>query len=89
MMNYNISFNMNLSDYISRLRAMDKLIQLKATGNASEFASKISLSRSMVYKYIDVLKELGGPIEYCCISKTFYYTAPVKLEISFKKKVEV
>ena len=77
---------MNLTDYIMRLQAMDKLIQLKATGNASEFAQKVALSRSTIYKYLEILKDLGAPIDYCTKRRTYYYQKPVKLEIAFKDK---
>jgi len=48
--------------YINRLKAIDQLIKLKATGSPKELADKLGISERQIYKYISDLKELGAKI---------------------------
>lgn len=59
--------------YIHRLETIDSMIRTKSSGPPQQFARKIGLSRSKLFLYLDLLKQLGAPIKYdkdrCC----YYY----------------
>jgi len=49
---------------LNRLRQIDQLIKLKATGNPKEFAKKIGVSKRMIFHYLNDLKDLGAEIYF-------------------------
>jgi len=63
---------MKHSKYIIRYQKMQKLILDQKTGNAIEFASRIGLSRRMLFNYLDDLRDMGMEIDYCRKRKTYY-----------------
>ena len=79
---------MKTLDILSRLHRMDQLIRLKATGSPKEFAARLQVSQSMMYKNLDVLKSLGGPITYCKASESYRYETPVRLEFGYKEEIK-
>lgn len=56
-----------------KLRRMDTLIRMKATGNQKEFAEKLSMSRSTLNEYLSEMKEMGFPIGYCRNRSSYFY----------------
>ena len=59
--------------YIDRYERMQNLIFSEKTGSAVEFATRIGLSRRMLFNYLDDLRDMGLIIEYCRKRKTYYY----------------
>ncbi|HFA49584.1 MAG TPA: helix-turn-helix domain-containing protein [Bacteroidetes bacterium] len=57
------------------------LIKRKATGTPDELAKRLSISRSALYNYIEVLRDLGAQITYCRSRQTFHYYE--EFELSF------
>jgi hypothetical protein len=76
---------MSLLKYIERVRHMDELIRRGATGNASEFARKLKISESQLFLDLKELKELGAPIEYSSIRRSYFYTDKCELNLNFRK----
>jgi len=76
---------MALIDEINRIKRIDRLIRLKATGNAQELSEKLQISRKMTYNYLNHMKDMGAPIHYCRKIKSFYYLTDGKFEIEFKE----
>ena len=61
-------------EHIILIRRMDKLIQMKATGNYLEFARKLNISPAKLYRLIDLLRvDLGAPVIYNKQRGTFEY----------------
>lgn len=53
---------------------MDILIQKKRTGTPNEFAEKVGVSRSSIFRYIQEMKvSFRAPIDYCDIRKSYRY----------------
>ncbi len=77
---------MKAIDTLQRLEQMDQLIRLKATGSPREFASRLGISQSMMYNYLDLLRTLGGPIQYNKIATSYEYEHPVTLQLGYTKK---
>jgi DNA-binding transcriptional regulator GbsR (MarR family) len=63
---------------------MDDLIRRKATGCADEFAKKMGISKSQLYEDLKEMKELGAPIDYCQVRKSYIYNTEAKLIFTFQ-----
>lgn len=79
---------MNVIRYIDRLKRMHNLIRRKATGDPSEFAARMSVSRSSLMEYIRCLRSMGGPVKYSPDRKSYYYENEVNFSIGYQKKLE-
>ena len=75
---------MSLLKYIDRLKRMDDLIRRKATGNAEEFAEKLGISTSQLFQDLKEMKELGAPVNYCHVSRSYLYTRDCRVILDFK-----
>lgn len=64
---------------------MDQLIRLKATGTSREFSQKLGISRSTVYAYLALMKDLGAPLYYCKKTRSFCYSYEVRFIFGFKQ----
>jgi predicted DNA-binding transcriptional regulator YafY len=59
--------------YFYRIAIIDQLIQLENTGNSHQLASTLGIARCTLFNYLNDMKELGAPIEYCRQRNTYYY----------------
>jgi hypothetical protein len=74
---------------IDKLKRIDALTRMRATGPPNELAEKLNISPSSLYSYILVMKRsLQVPIGYCKIRRSYYYKEHGKLSIEFKKEHE-
>jgi predicted DNA-binding transcriptional regulator YafY len=55
---------MKTLETLQRLEQMDQLIRLKSTGSPNLFATRLGISKSSLYNYLEILKLLGGPVRY-------------------------
>jgi hypothetical protein len=69
------------------LQELDQFIQNKTTGDSNEFAKQLGISRSTLFEYLGLLKELGAPIQYDRAACTFYYVDHGKFYFEFKRKI--
>lgn len=74
---------MTINKYVNRLRQINQLIRQQRTGSPKELATKLGISERQVYNSVDYLRDKEVPISYCRIRKTYYYSEPVDLRISF------
>lgn len=79
---------MSLLKYIERLKRMDDLIRRKSTGRAQEFANKLGISQSQLYEDLKEIRQLGAPVEYCGVRKSYIYTTDTRLIFSFRNEFE-
>jgi len=61
------------SKLIFRLAKLDYLILHRKTGTPLELSRKLRISERSARSYVNVLRDLGGPIKFCRHSKTYYY----------------
>lgn len=64
---------MNYETILKRNERLKYLIQNKNTGTPEELAKKLNTSVSTVFRMVKALKNLGEPIVYSKIRKTYYY----------------
>ena len=77
---------MKFLSYIERLNRMNRLLQKRATGTPSEFATLLGVSRTRLYEIIDELKSYGAPIIYNKDANSFQYEYPFDISVSFSAK---
>lgn len=61
------------------------MIRRKATGSPAELAGKLNLSERAVFEYIHTMREMGAPIIFCKIRRTYYYERDVKFNMGFRE----
>ena len=64
---------MAILKHIRRLKYIDYMIKRKATGDLDDFARKNGLCKRAMSNVLKEMKELGFPIKYDRIRKTYYY----------------
>lgn len=67
---------MELVNRIERYRKLDSLIKEEKTGAPQELALRIGISRSHLYRMIEIMKGLRAEISYSRTRRTFYYIEP-------------
>ena len=61
------------SDIQNLIERADRLIRLKATGTAVEFAVQLGISRATVVRLLKYLREKGASIKYCKHRRAYCY----------------
>ena len=74
---------MTFENIFVRIKRIDKLIQLRATGSATQLSKKLNISRKMTYNYLNLMKELGAPIYYNKELRSFCYKEKGSFKIEF------
>ncbi len=80
---------MKLGNYLHRVEMIDQLIQGRSTGTPSELAATIGISESMLYNYLQFMRQSGAPIEYSKTRKTYFYRQKGTFNFSFKTQEKV
>lgn len=68
------------------IKRIDQLIQLKATGSPIELASRLEVSKSKLYRILDIMKALNAPVEFDTFSRSYYYVKEVEFTCGFYEK---
>lgn len=77
---------MSLLKYVNRLKRMDYLIRLKATGNATEFSKRLGISRSQLLQDLKEFRELGAPVRFCRSRQSYEYMSECLLNLEFRSR---
>lgn len=64
---------MSLLRKLHKIRYIDNLIAKKATGSQQSLAKKTKLSISGLNNYLNDMRELGFPIQFCRKRNTYFY----------------
>jgi predicted transcriptional regulator len=75
---------MSFIKYIERLRRMDSLISMMATGTPEEFAEKLGLRRSTLFQSLQEMREMGVNIKYSFIRQSYYYADNRRIKIKLE-----
>ncbi len=71
--------------FIQRLKTIDKLIQKRSTGNATELSRQLGVSERTTKEFIHVMKENGAPIYYNRKVGSYCYEDAGFFRIQFEK----
>ncbi len=77
---------MRLHEKALLLERCDGLIRRKATGRPNELAQRLGVSKSTLFEMINLMKDMGGPIEYCSARQCYYYTHETRFYFGFVSK---
>lgn len=58
---------------IDRLKYLDYLIRVKATGKPRQLAQRLYISERTLYEHISLMRQLGAPIKYCKARQSYCY----------------
>lgn len=75
--------------HIEIIERIDQLIRLQATGTPEDFASRLGISKTKLYRVIGVMKKLNAPIEYNIHLESFVYEESVAFSFGFYRKDKV
>lgn len=56
-----------------RIKRLEQLIRLKATGTPDQLAERLRVSKRTVFNLIENLKQMGKNIKYDAHRKSYYY----------------
>lgn len=71
---------------IERFERIDSLIRIKATGKPKNFARKLNISERCLYNTIEIMKQLGAPINFSRTKESYFYEYDVDFKFKFIKK---
>ncbi len=74
---------MKAFDQLERLKRMNWLIREEKTGTPDEFAAKLGVSPSHLYRCIEEIRELGAPVNFSRSRGTYYYEHDFEMKISY------
>jgi len=80
---------MCLVKYIDRLKRIDTLIFMKATGNPEEFAEKLGIKRSTLYQSLQEMRDMGVDIRYSCTRQSYYYADERRIRITVETESDI
>ena len=70
-------------EQLERLKRMNRLIKEERTGSPQEFAKRLGVSKSHLYRCIEEVRELGAPIRFCRTRQTYFYKNEFELKVSY------
>jgi hypothetical protein len=76
-----------MKTFIDRLNGMEQveqLIRLQATGNSREFAEKIGISESTLFKLLNDLRDLGADFKFSSSINSYCYCSSQKFNIGYE-----
>ena len=68
---------------ITLIERIDRLIHRQATGTPDQLADRLNISKTKLYRIINMMKELGAPIEYDFAKQRFIYEEEVGFRFGF------
>jgi hypothetical protein len=68
---------------INKIEQIDQLIRMKATGKPKDFADKLGISESTLYRYLNEMRDHKAPISFDKIKNTYYYCENGKFNTGF------
>jgi biotin operon repressor len=75
---------MSLIKYIERLRRIDTLVSMMATGAPEEFAEKLGIRRSTLFQSLQEMREMGLDIKYSYNRQSYYYADNRRIKIELE-----
>ncbi len=74
---------------IELIQRIDRLVRMQATGPAEDFAYRLGVSKTKLYRIISVMKQLDAPIMYDFKAQSFVYEKAVGFRVGFFDKNQV
>ena len=68
---------------VERIDRIHQLIKMKATGSPVELAYRLKISERMVYQYLNLMREMGAPIKFDRVRRSYYYEYEIRFSFGF------
>ncbi len=68
---------------IEMIERIDQLIRIQATGTPEALAYSLGISRTKLYRIINIMRDLNAPILYDMSLQSFIYEASVGFRFGF------
>ncbi len=68
---------------IETIERIDRLIRLRATGTPESMASRLGISKTKLYRIINIMKRFNAPVIYDLEKKSFIYENSVGFNFGF------
>lgn len=65
---------MTFLEKLNAIERLHQLIRLQATGSPKTLANKFGISNRAIFNIINLIKNMGAPVEYCINKQSYYYT---------------
>lgn len=75
--------------HITLIQRIDQLIRLQATGSPQDLAYKLGISKTKLYRILEIMKELEAPILYDASLQSFVYEKAVGFTVGFFDKKQL
>lgn len=72
--------------YLHNIERLDQLIRLKCTGSPEILSEKLNISRSTLYRHLEIMRTIGAPITYSIKNESFVYEYPVAFNLGFSPR---
>ncbi len=69
--------------HLTMIKRIDNMIRMRATGGPEEFADKLGISKTKLYRMINIMKSLEAPITYDFGIQSFVYEKAVGFQFGF------
>lgn len=79
---------MKINEYLQKFEHLHDLIQREQTGSLKELSNKLHLSPRRTRDYISFLKDMGAPIVFCRLRRSYIYKHKIELHIEFFLEIE-
>ncbi len=76
---------MSFKERIDLLKTLDFYVRTQTTGSPKEFAQKLGVSESTLYRLIDDAIQLGADIKYSSRRESYYYRVHGSISIGFEQ----
>ncbi|GGX07843.1 hypothetical protein [Aquimarina muelleri] len=71
---------------IQIIERMDQFIRMRATGGPDEFASRMGISKTKLYRTIQLMKKLNAPVAYDIAEQSYVYAEAGEFTFGFCAK---
>ncbi|PKV53054.1 hypothetical protein ATE84_5188 [Aquimarina sp. MAR_2010_214] len=75
-----------ITKHIKTIERIDQLTRLQATGSPEQLAYRLGISKTKLYRIIDLMKELNAPISYDVSIQSYVYIKEVGFKFGFYLK---
>lgn len=70
-----------------RMKLINRLIKCEQTGTPKEFAKRLGISESHLYRILDELHDFGLKFHYDRTRHTYYYEEDMELALAYSVKI--
>lgn len=78
---------MQIIKQLELIERVDQLIRLNATGAPNQFAYRLGISKTKLYRILRIMKDMNAPLKYDDGLRSFIYEQDVRFSFGFQVNV--